>query len=141
MTVHRSLKTYIGLLTTALAISGSALLVVDSTMAQPVGAGRMDPARMDKMVDMHVERMAKAVNATPEQKTKLLAIAKAAQADIKPLHEQVRARMDKALAESKEVLTPEQRTKWDARMQSMRDRMDKRMGKGMAEPSDRVEKK
>ncbi len=138
----KSLKTYIGLLTTAIAISGSALLVVDSTMAQPAGpTARMDPARMDKMVEMHVERMAKAVDATPEQKTKLQAIAKAAQADIKPLHEQVRARMDKALAESKEVLTPEQRSKWDARMQSMRDRMDKRMGKGMAEPNDRLEKK
>lgn len=129
MTHHRSLKTYIGLLTAALAISGSALLVVDSATAQPAGPFLMDPARMDTMVERHVERMATAVNATPEQKTKLMAIAKTAQADIKPLHEQIRIRMDRALAESKEVLTPEQRTQLDAKMKSMRDRMGKRMGR------------
>ncbi len=130
MTNHRSLKTYIGLLTAVLAISGSVLLVTESTMAQPAGpAARMDPARMDKMVEMQVDRMAKAVNATPEQKTKLLSIAKAAQADIKPLHEQMRTRMDKAMAESKEVLTPEQRTQWDEKMKSHRGRMADRMKK------------
>jgi Spy/CpxP family protein refolding chaperone len=56
-----------------------------------------------------------------------MTIAKAAQADVKPLNEQIRSRMDKALAESKEVLTPEQRTQLDAKMKSMRDRMSKRM--------------
>ncbi|MEN9586989.1 MAG: hypothetical protein RIT15_564 [Pseudomonadota bacterium] len=127
MTYHRSLKTYIGLLTAALAISGSALLVVDSAAAQPAPPSQMDPARMEKMLEHHVERMAKTVNATPEQKTKLMAIAKAAQADVKPLNEQIRSRMDQALAESKEVLTPEQRTQLDAKMKSMRDRMSKRM--------------
>lgn len=129
MTNNRSLKTFIGLLTTAVAISGAALLVVDSAMAQPAGPVRMDPARMDNMVEQHVERMSKTVNATPEQKTKLLAIAKAAQADIKPMHEQIRARMEKAAAESKEVLTPEQRAQWDEKMKSQRGRMSDRMKK------------
>ena len=94
-----SLKTYIGLLTAALAIGGSVMLVTESTMAQPAAHGRMDPARMDKMVEMRVERMAKEVNATPEQKAKLLAIAKTAQTDIKPMHDQIRARMEKAMAD------------------------------------------
>ena len=125
----KSLKTYIGLLTAALAISSSVLLVTESTMAQPAGPMRMDPARMDKMVEMHVDRMAKTVNATPEQKAKLLTIAKAAQADIKPLHEQIRTRMDLAITQSKEVLTPEQRTQWDEKMKSFRGRMGERMKK------------
>lgn len=131
----KSLKIYIGLLTAVLAIGSSVLLVTESTLAQPAGpSARMDPARMDKMVEMRVERMAKEVNATPEQKAKLLAIAKTAQTDIKPMHDQIRARMEKAMADSKEVLTPEQRTKWDARMKSFQERMEKRMG-------DRADKK
>ena len=130
MTNHRSLKTYIGLLTAVLAISSSVLLVTESTMAQPAGpAARMDPARMDKMIEMHVDRMAKTVNATPEQKAKLLTIAKAAQTDIKPLHEQIRTRMDLAMTQSKEVLTPEQRTQWDEKMKSHHGRMGDRMKK------------
>lgn len=125
----KALKTYIGLLTAALAIGSSVLLVTESTMAQPVAPMRMDPARIDKMVEMHVDRMAKTVNATPEQKTKLLSIAKAAQADIKPLHEQIRTRMDLAMTQSKEVLTPEQRTQWDEKMKSQHGRMGERMRK------------
>ena len=126
----KSLKTYIGLLTAALAIGSSVLLVTESTMAQPAGpAARMDPARMDKMIEMHVDRMAKTVNATPEQKAKLLTIAKAAQTDIKPLHEQIRTRMDLAMTQSKEVLTPEQRTQWDEKMKSRHGRMGDRMKK------------
>lgn len=127
-----SRKTYIGLLTAVLAISGSVLLVSESIMAQPAGPlARMDPARMDKMVEQHVERMAKAVNATPEQKAKLLDIAKATQSDIKPMHEQIRARMDKARAESNEVLTPEQRKVWEEKMKSMRGRTMEHMGERM----------
>jgi Spy/CpxP family protein refolding chaperone len=127
----KSLKTTIGLLTAVLAIGSSVLLVTESTMAQPAAPMRMDPARMDKMVEQHVERMAKAVNATPEQKAKLFDIAKATQADIKPLHEQIRARMDKARAESSEVLTPEQRKVWEEKMTSHRGRMMDRMGERM----------
>ena len=125
----KSLKTYIGLLTAALAMGSSVLLVTESTMAQPAEPMRMrmDSARIDKMVEQHVERMTKAVNATPEQKAKLLAIAKTAQADMKPLHEQIRARMDKARAESSEVLTPEQRKVWEEKMKSHHGRMAERM--------------
>ena len=123
MTNYRSLKTFIGLLTAAIAISGSALLVVESAIAQPAGHPRMDPAQMDAMVERHVERMSKAVNATPEQKTKLLAIAKSAQADVVPMHEKIRNRMDLAMTQAKEVLTPEQRIQWDA---SMKSRMNRR---------------
>ena len=46
----------------------------------------------------HLDHMAKAADATPEQKTKLAAIAKAAQADIKPLHDQLRANRDRGTA-------------------------------------------
>jgi Spy/CpxP family protein refolding chaperone len=123
MTNYRALKTFIGLLTAAITISGSALLVVESAIAQPAGHTRMDPAQMDTMVERHVERMSKAVNATPEQKAKLLIIAKSAQADVLPMHEKIRTRMDLAMTQSKEVLTPEQRTQWDA---SMKSRMSRR---------------
>ncbi len=120
MTTPSSFKKSIRLLTAALAIGGTALLAVNVANAQPAGAGakagHMDSARMEQMVERHVERMAKDVNATPEQKAKLLSIAKAAQADIKPLHEQVRKRMEQAKTESESVLTPEQRAKWDAKM-------------------------
>jgi Spy/CpxP family protein refolding chaperone len=128
MTNPRSLTNLIGIFTVALAIGGSALLVAESASAHTGRNGPMGPERMEKMADKYVEHMAKAVDATPEQKAKLQAIAKAAQSDIKPLHEQVRARMDKALAESKEVLTPEQRAKWDAKMQSHRGHRGERMG-------------
>jgi len=111
-----SRKTYIGLLTAALAIGGSSLLVVDSAIAHTTGSTRMDP-------DRHVERMAKALNASADQKAKLLAIAKAAQTDIKPLHEQIQMRMEAAMTQSKEVLTTEQRAQWDEKMKSRHTRM------------------
>lgn len=132
----RSIKKLAVLATTALAI-GAALLCASTSFAQPMGHGhsRMDGARMEKMMEHRVERMAKSVDATPEQKTKLHEIAKAAQADIKPLHEQARARIEKAMAQAREVLTPEQRTKWDAKTKSMREHMDKRMGEKMDKPA------
>lgn len=134
-----SLKTYVSVLTTALAISASALLVVDSTIAQPASHGvRMDPAQADKMIEKRVDHIVKAVSATPEQKTKLLAIAKAAQADIKPIRDQMHTRFDKAIADSREVLTPEQRAKWDEKMKSHRGRMREHMQERMA---NRPEKK
>jgi periplasmic protein CpxP/Spy len=114
----------------------------------------------------HVDRIAKLVGASAEQKSKLNAIAQAAQTDLKSLHEQAKAgrkqgmtlmsaskidrdaieqhrqqqaqimekiskRMTQAMADSAEVLTPEQRSKFAERMQShegrhgggMRDRM------------------
>lgn len=136
---YRSLKTYVSVLTTALAIGASTLLVIDSAIAQPVSHGaRMDSAQIDTMIEKRVDRMAKAVSATPEQKAQLLAIAKAAQADIKPIRDQMRTRFDKAVADSREVLTLEQRAKWDEKMKSHRSRMHEHMQERMA---NRPEKK
>jgi Spy/CpxP family protein refolding chaperone len=98
------------------------MLTVGASQAQPV-----NPPDRDKMMERHVTRMADEVKATPEQKAKLLAIAKAAHADIQPLHEQVKRRMDQARAESQDVLTPEQRKVWEAKMKSMQERMGARM--------------
>jgi len=114
----KSLKTCFGLLTALVVISSTVVLVTESTMAQPAGPTRMNPAGMDKMIEIRVDRMAKTVDATPEQKEKLLTIAKAAQTDVKPMHEQIRTRMDLAMTQLKEVLSPEQRAKWDEKMKS-----------------------
>ncbi len=51
--------------------------------------GPMDPATADKHIDRMIERMLP--DGTPEQKTKVRAIAKAAMNDLRPLHEQHRA--------------------------------------------------
>lgn len=52
----------------------------------------------EQMHERHLDRMAKLVGATPEQKVKLTAIAKAAQADTKPLHDQLRANHERSAA-------------------------------------------
>jgi Spy/CpxP family protein refolding chaperone len=59
---------------------------------------RMMRGNPEQMMERHVDRMAKTADATPEQKTKLTAIAKAAQADIKPLHDQLRANRERGAA-------------------------------------------
>jgi Spy/CpxP family protein refolding chaperone len=133
MTTIRSTKTYLSVLTSIVAVSASAFLV-QSTIAQPVEQKRMDPAQVEKMIEMRVDRMARAVKATPEQKAKLIEIAKTAQTDIKPLRDQIHTRMERAVADSKEILTPEQRLEWDAKMKShgsMRERMRERFGDPM----------
>ncbi len=104
------------------------MLMFSASQAQPA-----NPPEMDKMMERHVSRMADEVKATPEQKAKLLAIAKAAQVDIKPLHEQVKRRMDQARAESQNVLTPDQRKIWEAKMKSMHERMGDRMKRRMGD--------
>jgi periplasmic protein CpxP/Spy len=50
--------------------------------------GRGDPATM---AERRVDHLIQLVNGTPEQKTKLLALAQAAMADMKPLREQLMA--------------------------------------------------
>jgi periplasmic protein CpxP/Spy len=50
--------------------------------------GRGDPAAM---AERRVDHLIKLVNGTPEQKTKLLALAQAAMADMKPMREQLQA--------------------------------------------------
>jgi protein CpxP len=106
----------------------------------------LDPARMDARIERMVERLARRVEATPEQRVKLTGIAKSAASELRPLREKVREarqrgmalltaptvdraaieklraeqiaaadaaskRMSQALADSAEVLTPEQRQK------------------------------
>ena len=50
--------------------------------------GAHGPADMEKFAERRVEMVIKLVGGTPEQKTRLLAIAKATAADMKPLREQ-----------------------------------------------------
>jgi periplasmic protein CpxP/Spy len=69
------------------------MLAVGASQAQPA-----NPPEMGKMMERHVSRMADSVGASAEQKTKLLAIAKATQADLKPLHEQAKAGREKGMA-------------------------------------------
>jgi periplasmic protein CpxP/Spy len=57
-------------------------------VAQGAPAGRRDPAAM---AERRIDGLIKLVNGTPEQKTKLLALAQAAMADMKPLREQLMA--------------------------------------------------
>jgi len=78
MSTRRFLKTSLGLF--------AAVLMFGAAQAEPI-----NPPNMDKMVGRRIEHIAHAVNASPEQKAKLLAVAKAAQLDLKPLHEQLKA--------------------------------------------------
>jgi periplasmic protein CpxP/Spy len=59
---------------------------------------RMGHGDPEQMMLRHVDHMAKAADATPEQKTKLAAIANAAQTDIKPLRDQLRANQGRGAA-------------------------------------------
>jgi len=111
-----------------------------------------DPAQMDQRIERMIERFAAKVDANPEQKEKLAAIAKGAARDLAPLREQARnarkqaiellagasvdraaierlraeqiqladagsKRLTQALADTAEVLTPEQRKQFAERIQ------------------------
>jgi periplasmic protein CpxP/Spy len=81
----------------ALAFALTSLVLASASYAHGDrhGAMRGDPEHMSQR---HLDHMAKAADATPEQKTKLAAIAKAAEADIKPLHDQLRANHERVAA-------------------------------------------
>ncbi len=53
--------------------------------------GRGDHGNPQAMVERRVDHLIKLLNGTPEQKTKLLALAQAAMADMKPMREQLLA--------------------------------------------------
>lgn len=53
--------------------------------------GRGDHGNPQAMAERRVDQLIKLVNGTPEQKTKLLALAQAAMADMKPMREQLMA--------------------------------------------------
>ncbi len=52
--------------------------------------GALDPEEMDRRLDWRIGRLVKSVGGTPEQKDRLVAIAKAARADLQPIREQQR---------------------------------------------------
>lgn len=110
-------------------LTTAGLVATSNAFADPsemhYGHHAMDHAKMDKMLERHVERMAKGVNATTDQTARLIVIAKNAENDIKPLREQIKHRMDQAQQEFKAVLTPEQQTKWDAQVKMHHKRMEK----------------
>lgn len=84
----------------------SFFLTTEAANAQPAAPDhqrggmhhRMERGNPEHMSQRHLDHMAKAADATPEQKTKLAAIAKAAEADIKPLHDQLRANHERGAA-------------------------------------------
>lgn len=97
------------------ALSGLILLSLQSQaqgMGGPGGAGMMggpegmehrpgqrpmDPSMMEKFMERRIDFMVKEAGGTPEQRERLLVIAKAAQADLKPLREQHMQARRKAL--------------------------------------------
>jgi Spy/CpxP family protein refolding chaperone len=88
----------------AVAVVAAAASVTGMTYADDAGGGmpghgmhrQMDPAKMAEHLDRMVARIAP--DATPEQKTRLTGIFKAAFADLKPLHQQQRANHQKMAA-------------------------------------------
>ena len=73
-----------------LALTGIGLLASGAARAQGFGGHRHhgDPEDMLKRLDYRIGYMIKEVGGTPEQKDKLVAIAKATMTDMKPLREQ-----------------------------------------------------
>jgi protein CpxP len=122
--------------------------------------GALDPEERARRLDYRIGRLVKDVGGTPDQKNRLVAIATAALADLRPLREQARQarqrslellaapvidraaleqqrllqlqaadgrsrRIVQAMADSAEVLTPEQRVKAAEHMKS---RMQRPLG-------------
>ena len=86
----------IGLLAFALLAGGAFVYAAKSHAHGAMGgqrgfmSGPLDPAAMDKRAERMVEHFAKRVNATPEQREKLTAIAKGVARDLAPLREKAR---------------------------------------------------
>jgi Spy/CpxP family protein refolding chaperone len=95
----------------------------------------MDPAHAEKRMEHMIDHLVP--DATPEQKTRLSAIAKSAMADMKPMREQMRA----ARADSKKLLaqpTIDRAAIEAARVKQMalQDARSKRMSKAMADAAE-----
>lgn len=69
------------------AVGGLGLL---GARAQAQGWGRPDPAERARRLEWRIGRMVQEVGGTPQQKERLVAIATAAMADLKPLRDQMR---------------------------------------------------
>lgn len=62
------------------------------------GRGRMDPQERARRLEWRIGRLVTDVGGTPQQKDRLVAIATAALADLRPLREQARAARQRGLA-------------------------------------------
>lgn len=86
----------IGLLAVALLAGGAFIYTAKSHAYGAMGghrgfmSGPLDPAAMDKRAERMVERFAKRINATPEQRDRLTVIAKSVARDLAPLREKAR---------------------------------------------------
>jgi periplasmic protein CpxP/Spy len=73
------------------AVGGLGLFGAGAASAQPWGhRGGLDPEEMARRLDWRIGRMIKDVGGTPEQKERIVAIAKAAMAELRPAREQMR---------------------------------------------------
>lgn len=72
----------------------AALGVLGKAAAQGMPGRGGDPAAM---IERRIDGLIKMINGTPEQKAKLVALAQAAMADVKPMREQMRAARRKGM--------------------------------------------
>jgi Spy/CpxP family protein refolding chaperone len=73
------------------ALGGIGLLAAGAQAHGRRRHGGPDGEESARRIERRIERLVKAVSATPQQKDRLVAIASAAQADLRPLREQQRA--------------------------------------------------
>jgi periplasmic protein CpxP/Spy len=73
------------------ALGGLGLLATGAAVAQPWGHrhGR-DPEEIARRLERRIDRMIRNVGGTPEQRERIVAIAKAALADLRPMRDQMR---------------------------------------------------
>jgi periplasmic protein CpxP/Spy len=73
------------------ALGGLGLFGAGAASAQPWRHGRgLDPEEMARRLDRRIGRLMQDVGGTPEQKERIVAIAKAALAELRPMREQMR---------------------------------------------------
>jgi len=97
--------------------------------------GPKDPATADKHIDRMIERMLP--DGTPEQKTKVRAIAKAAMNDLRPLHEQHRAAREQvAKVLSQPTIDRAALEKARARESQLAEQMSKRKTQALADAAE-----
>lgn len=143
-----------------LAALGGLGLLGAQAQAQGWGRGALDPEERARRLDYRIGRLIRDIGGTPQQKDRLVAIASAVQAELRPLREQRRQarlreldllsapvidrvaleqlrvaqmqaadgrsrRVQQAMAEAAEVLTPQQRIQAAARFKQ---RIERRRG-------------
>ena len=73
-----------------IAAAGGLSLLGAHAHAQGWGRGRLDPEEMARRLDYRIGRIVSQVGGTPEQKDRLVAIARAAMTDLRPMRDQMR---------------------------------------------------